>query len=237
MNKESMEKIKEVVTNAYKKAKENIPCLEHRAIFEACQVISDNIPGYTAENLKFGSYDKDNFSVLFIDMRNSTLRAEKIGAENTFISMHAFISGMLEVVKNRNGVVIDIMGDGLMVFFGGKKSALTKSQAVQAAGMCGKEMLDVIHEVINPLLKKDDIWQITCGVGIDYGDVIVTKIGINDIYDVKAFGNCVNKASKYADNASDEVIVSKQVCDLWPHSKAGTISFMTKNDGYILSSR
>lgn len=235
MNTEEKESIRKTVEAAYNKAKETLEYIEHRAVFESAQVVSDNIPGYSADRLEFGSYDKDNFAVLFIDMRSSTKRAKSIGPEKTFVSMHAFIAGMLEVIKNRHGVVVDIMGDGLMVFFGGKNSELSKCQAVQNAGMCGREMLDVINTIINPVLKKDNIWKITCGVGIDYGDVIVTKIGINDIYDVKALGDCINKASKYSDKASNEVIVSKQVHDLWPSSKGGLIRFTIKDDGYILS--
>lgn len=34
-----------------------------------------------ADYLEFGSYDKDNFAVLFVDMRNSTTRAQRLGAE------------------------------------------------------------------------------------------------------------------------------------------------------------
>lgn len=235
MNTEEKESIKKIIEDAYNKAKENLGHIEHRAIFESAQIVSDNIPGYSADRLEFGSYDKDNFAVLFIDMRNSTNRAKTIGPEKTFISMHAFIAGMLEVIKNRHGVVIDIMGDGLMVFFGGKNSELSKCQAVQNAGMCGREMLEVINTIINPILEKDNIWKITCGVGIDYGDVIVTKIGINDIYDVKALGDCINKASKYSDIASNEVLVSKQVRKLWPSSKGGLIRFKIKDDGFILT--
>ena len=65
--------------------------------------------------------------------------------------------------------------------------------------------------MINRILLENKIeWEIDLGVGVAYGDVIVTKIGINEFYDVKAFGDCVNLASKYSDNCN-EVKVSKQV--------------------------
>lgn len=49
-----------------------------------------------ADYLEFGSYDKDNFAVLFVDMRNSTTRAQRLGAEKTFLSTHAlFISSKI----------------------------------------------------------------------------------------------------------------------------------------------
>ena len=67
-----------------------------------------------------------NFAVLFVDMRNSTARAENIGAQKTFLSMHAFIPAMIQVVEHYKGHVIDLMGDGIMVFFYGKDEGFTK---------------------------------------------------------------------------------------------------------------
>lgn len=72
--------------------------------------------GYKADYLEFGSYAKDNFAVLFVDMRNSTKRAETLGEEKTFLSMHAYIPALLQVIEHYDGKVVDIMGDGIMVF-------------------------------------------------------------------------------------------------------------------------
>ena len=177
----------------------------------------------------------DNFAVLFIDMRGSTTRAKRIGDKNTFLSMHAFIPAMLGVIREYDGYVIDIMGDGIMVFFGGKDSGIARTIAVKNAGMCGEGMLQVKEAVTNKLLLGDGIEAITCGVGIDYGNVIVTKIGISQIFDVKAFGDCINKASKYS-NETDIIRVSKAVHDLWPKGKNGKMCFKGNDDnGYIVS--
>ena len=67
-------------------------------------------------------------------------------------------------------------------------------------------------------------------IQVTYGKVIVTKIGINQFYDVKAFGDCVNKASKYS-NKYNKVKVSKSVKHMWPKSKNGKIHFKETEDG------
>jgi len=233
-----MEKIKKTVKDSYDKAKSNLPITlnkDAKRTLSEQVIVSNNIPGYSVEELDFGSYVKDNFAVLFIDMRKYTERTEKIGPERTFTTMHAFVSGMLEVISHYNGIVVDIMGDGFMVLFGGKKSDIAKVIAVQNAGLCGRDMLRVVNEIINPLLKSENIWQIACGVGVTFGSVVVTKIGINKIVDVKAFGDCINKASKYANKSWNEVRVSKQVKDLWPSSEGGKLTFKgSESDGYIL---
>lgn len=235
MEKIDIQKIYEETKKHFKKAYESLNM--RKAFNEEYTAISDIIPGYNACDLEFGSFDKDNFAVLFVDMRNSTVRAKKIGAEKTFLTMHAYIPALLMVVKHYEGEVIDIMGDGIMVFWGGKKLNITKAEAVKRAGLCGRDILKVRVDVINRILLENKIeWEIDLGVGVAYGDVIVTKIGINEFYDVKAFGDCVNLASKYSDNCN-EVKVSKQVKNLWPTGKNGRISFKQNGDGYILYSK
>lgn len=230
-----VDSIYKTTVEKYNKAKKSMMLIEKRAFNEKFSALSDVVPGYSEDAINFESYEKDKFGVLFIDMRNSTKRAELIGPEKTFLTMHAFIPAMLEVVKVYKGNVIDIMGDGIMVFFGGNRSELTHDYAVKNSGLCGRDMLLVCNNVVNKILVNDGIeYKITCGVGIDYGSVIVTKIGINDFYDVKAFGDCINKASKFS-RESNVVKVSKYVKQHWPTGKNGKISFSgSDNEGYIL---
>lgn len=230
-----IKEIEKTVTQNFNSAKRKLEEIRKALNNFNEQAISDRIPGYTADLLEFGDFNEDNFSVLFIDMRGSTKRAQIIGAEKTFLSMHAFIPAMLEVIKYYNGYVIDLMGDGIMVFFGGKKSSLTKMQAAQNAGLCGLDMLKVLDEVVNTILDREKIWRISCGVGVDYGKVVVTKIGIDGIFDVKAYGDCINKAAHFADDAQNEVLVSETINNLWPVGKNGKMKLkLYKNDAYKL---
>lgn len=229
-----LKEIEEITLKHYNQAKKSIRPLEIKSFCENA-AISDVIPGYSEHTIKFGAFEEDNFAVLFIDIRSSTKRAEILGAEKTFLTMHAFIPAMIEVIKYYQGNVIDIMGDGIMVFFGGRYSELSQDIACKNAGLCGRDMLKVKTEVVNKILKDDGIeWGLDCGVGIDYGKVIVTKIGVADTYDVKAFANCINQASKYSDGY-DIVRVSKQIKEKWPSGKNGRISFSgSDGEGYIL---
>lgn len=228
----------------YQQAKESL--IEKRAILEHFDAaISDVIPGFEADKLKFGSYDKENFAVLFVDMRRSTQRAQSVGAEKTFLTMHIFLTALLEVVKHYKGKVIDIMGDGLMVFWGGKEARteenMVKALAVQNAGLCGRDMLVVCQKVINKIIGDENLGTlISIGIGVTFDSVIVTKIGISGSYDVKAFGDCINVASHYANEVENKVKVSKKIKNEWPVSKGGTIHFTSAGNGdayYLESSK
>lgn len=223
----------------YQKAQESI--IAKRSILEHSAAISDVIPGFEADKLEFGSYDKENYAVLFVDMRNSTIRAQREGAQRTFLTMHVFLTALIAVVNYYHGKVIDIMGDGLMVFWGGQEARtedeMYKQFAVQNAGLCGRDMLTVCEKVINPIINKEKLGTpISIGVGVTYDSVIVTKIGTPNSYDVKAFGDCVNTASKYASKVTNQVKVSKKVRELWPKGPNGTISFapVYGEDAYYL---
>lgn len=227
----------------YLAAKKNLVRVVAKEFCHA-EAISNVIPGFDAEKLEFGSYDKENFAVLFVDMRDSTNRAEKEGAERTFLTMHVFLTALLEVVKYYHGKVIDIMGDGLMVFWGGRvareKENETKAFAAQNAGLCGRDMLKICREVINPIINKENLGpEIRVGIGVTLGSVIVTKIGIANSYDVKAFGDCVNKASHYANKTTNRVKVSKRIKNEWPKSDGGKIRFtaIDGEDAYYLEAR
>ena len=225
----------------YEQAKSNIIAkgrFEHSA-----DAISDVIPGFEADKLEFGSYDKENYAVLFVDMRRSTARAQQVGAEKTFLTMHVFLTALLEVVKHYHGKVIDIMGDGLMVFWGGyaarEENNMVKSLAVQNAGLCGRDMLKVRETVINKIIQEEKLGpDISIGVGVTFDSVIVTKIGIANSYDVKAFGDCINIAYHYANETENRVKVSKKVKNEWPSSKGGGIRFTSvgNGDAYYLES-
>lgn len=225
----------------YENAKKNV-VEKHVVLEHSVTAISDVIPGFEADKLKFGSYDKENFAVLFVDMRNSTSRAQTVGAEKTFLTMHVYLTALLEVVKHYQGKVIDIMGDGLMVFWGGREAReednMVKTKAIQNAGLCGRDMLLIREHVINKIIEKEKLGTpINIGVGVTFDSVIVTKIGIPGSYDVKAFGDCINTASKYSSKVTNQVKVSKKVREEWPKSQGGTIRFTSIHgeDAYLLS--
>ena len=116
---------------------------------------------------------------------------------------------------------------------------MVKCLAVQNAGLCGRDMLKIRERVINRIVQEEKLGpNIDIGVGVTFDSVIVTKIGIADSYDVKAFGDCINMASHYANETENMVKVSKKVKNEWPSSKGGGIRFTLAGNGdaYYLES-
>lgn len=192
--------LKKIVLDRYKAAKNSITIIKES--IDIAQNISNNIPGYDIENLNFGAYKKDNFVTFFADMRGSTKRAERLGAEKTFLTIHAVMPAMIYVVQAYGGRIVDLPGDGVMALFKGNPKGIhwtntgeyfnEETLAVEA----GKDLLKAFEEVVNPILANDQIEPVVFGVGVDTGDIIVTKVGTDDIRDIKAIGTSINGASK-----------------------------------------
>nr|WP_262886319.1 adenylate/guanylate cyclase domain-containing protein [Clostridium beijerinckii] len=176
--------------------------LEKSADFS--QNISNNIPGYDIDKLEFGAYDKDHFVTFFADMRGSTNRAERIGDKDTFLTIHAIMPAMIYVVQAYGGKIVDLPGDGVMALFKGNPKGIvwegTRGEEYMneetLAVRAGEMLLKAFEEVVNPILQEDEIEPVVFGVGIDTGDVIVTKVGTDNIRDIKAIGTSINSASK-----------------------------------------
>lgn len=219
MSDNEMKKLEKKVRCLFELAKKNMK-QHYIPLQESCDAISDVVPGYSAKTLYFGSYDKSEFIVLFIDMRNSTSRAMEIGPERTFLTMYAYLPTVIGIIDYYKGAVIDIMGDGVMAFWDMKKD----KYAINNIELCAKSLLNGIEYITNSILKEENIPTINCGIGIECGEVIVTKIGWKKSknYDVKAFGNCINCASKLAGNNNvndlkfgDNIKVKLEEINLW----------------------
>jgi class 3 adenylate cyclase len=200
-------------------AKENIQKRLVKASRDSA--ISDRIPNYCAKDLDFSAYKKDSFVALFVDVRNSSKRLNAIGLDNTFLTMHAMIPPMIYITEAYGGYIIDIPGDGIMVLFKDnpkhiywKKNGKMASDEIIAVD-CAHDILEVHKNIVNPLLEENSIPSVDIGIGLDTGEVIVTKIGTEKNYDTKAIGNCINNASKNS-SGFNKIIISKSLFDMIP---------------------
>lgn len=217
--------LKKIILEKYELAKKSISILKESIDF--AQDISNNIPGYDIKELNFGAYKKDRFVTFFADMRKSTERAERIGPEMTFLTIHAIMPAMIHVVQAYGGKIVDLPGDGVMALFKDNPKGIHWSDNNEylneetLAVMAGESLLKVFEEIVNPILKKDGIEPVIFGVGIDTGEVIVTKVGTDNIRDVKAIGTSINAASKNCFGENEIFISLNTYRKIHDNSKAG----------------
>lgn len=206
--------LSKTVIDSLENAKKNYSDVEYLINPKRQRIISNNIPYYDINVLQHGAYISDYFVSFFADMRQSTKRMVEIGVFNTFLTMHAVIPTMIYIIEKCNGGIVDIPGDGIMALFkvseenGDPKELFDNSESI--AVYAANELLVAFRDIVNPLLAENKIPPVSFGIGIDTGQVIVTKIGTSQIADIKAIGISIYNAAKHS-KGSNEIFISREV--------------------------
>jgi adenylate cyclase len=95
---------------------------------------------------------------------------------------------MVEIITRYRGTVDELQGDGILVFFGAPLSA---SDDPERAVACAIEMQRTMPE-INRVLRQRNLPQLSMGIGINTGEVIVGNIGSQKRTKYGAVGTPIN---------------------------------------------
>ena len=163
-------------------------------------------------------------AILFIDIRKSTYLTENSQAKSMVKIYRSFMRMAVDCVRKNDGVTRQFLGDRIMGVFMdsiGENYTITE-KAVDKAVNCARSLQTVIDYSLNKCLKNNVNGKIIeCGIGIDYGKILVTKVGMygveadqdkEDEMDCVWVGNTTNHASKYSDLAAGgEIFISQSV--------------------------
>ncbi|MDF1825969.1 MAG: adenylate/guanylate cyclase domain-containing protein [Verrucomicrobiales bacterium] len=131
-------------------------------------------------------------SVLFADIRGFTTRCENLLPKEAVLLLNTYHAHMTEIIETHDGIVNQLVGDGMMAIFGATgHSKAYASNAVNA----GTAMLESLHE----LGEKLALYQfdpIRIGVGINTGNTVVGTIGSPRRMEYTAIGDTVNTAAR-----------------------------------------
>lgn len=163
-------------------------------------------------------------AILFIDIRKSTYLTENSQAKSMVKIYRSFMRMAVDCVRKNGGVTRQFLGDRIMGVFidSVDESGSVAEKAVEKAINAARSLQTVIDYSLNKYLKsKVNGKLIECGIGIDYGKVLVTQVGMYGVeqdenkeneVDCVWVGNTTNHASKYSDLASGrEIFISDNV--------------------------
>lgn len=165
-----------------------------------------NVPSLSDCDLTYESGDAKKGKcietcVLFVDIRNSVELTRKHNSETMGRIYTAFTKGVLNAAREYNGYVRNIIGDRVMVVF-------PVSNCFVNAVNCAIT-INHISQMINEVFTSVDFH---CGIGIDYGEMRVIKVGIerrgNENAENKGLvwvGKPANLASRLTDFAGKTV--------------------------------
>jgi adenylate cyclase len=147
---------------------------------------------------------------MFIDMRGSTMLAEKRLPFDTVFIVNRFLGAVSQAVIECGGQPNQFVGDGMLALFGlGASPQIACRQALKAAAMIAANV-----EELNQFLSHDLREPIRFGIGIHGGEVIIGDIGYRDHMVFTALGDAVNVAARLQDMTkilACEAILSEEV--------------------------
>jgi adenylate cyclase len=138
-------------------------------------------------------------AILFADINGYTPFAESLPPYDVVHVISRYFHLMGNVVKEYRGQILDYYGDGFMACFG-----LTDTNGSALLGVqAGLEMFAAV-ESLNGYLRNVYGRTFRIRVGLNYGEVIWSKIGIQDMEKLAAIGDAVNLASRI-ENANKQL--------------------------------
>lgn len=113
-------------------------------------------------------------SVLFVDMRKSTKLPEQFPSEQLVKIYRSYIRTVVQAIRYSGGVVRDFMGDGVLSLFVDDEDGKSEEKAVVAA----RYIATAIDKCLNPALDEILNYRLSCGIGINTGEISLSKVGM-----------------------------------------------------------
>ncbi len=120
-------------------------------------------------DINFDSKQYD-VSVMFVDIRDFTRFADTHVPSEVAQFQNAVFSELIDIVKSKKGVVLQILGDGIMAVFG---APIVNLDHAQLAVEAGQQMIAKIESLGN----ENIIPKIRVGIGVNSGTVIAGNLG------------------------------------------------------------
>lgn len=178
----------------------------HSSDFDIEITKTNYVPIDTDSSLTFENFDGKykkvktiETCVLYVDIRKSTKLNLQHYPQTMAKLYSSFIRAMIKAAENFNGKIRNIVGDRVMVVFDNSNCF---TEAVNTAFL----MNTISQQIINKRFKNN---AFTCGIGIDFGKMMVAKCGTikygNKSSSYKSLvwlGKPANIASKLTDSAN-----------------------------------
>lgn len=170
----------------------------------------DYMPDNSDKFLRKSVLKRFNSTILYVDLVGSTQLATSLSDEKVAIIMTSFVQEMANIILAHTGMVLKFMGDAVIGYFVATDNPLLSADR---AVSCGKSMLYIIKNGINPILTQYEYPELHVKVGMDYGTNIVVRYGQDPAKShVDMLGRPMNMAAKIQSLAgSDQILVGEDV--------------------------
>ena len=153
--------------------------------------------------------EKREVVILISDIRGFTPLSESLSPEEIISILNHFFSYLIEVIQKYQGIIVDFIGDGVLVFFDPVGGSV--DPVAHKALQCAFEMQEkMIH--FNAEMKEEGLPEFQIGIGVNAGEVVVGNIGSQSRAKYGIVGSPVNITQRIQSMAKGgNVIISESV--------------------------
>lgn len=146
-------------------------------------------------------------SMLMADLRGFTLLTQQLEPKQVVSLLNNYLGRMIEVINAHQGTVDELMGDGILAFFG---APLACERHAEQAIACALDMQMAIQEV-NALNSAGGLPEVQMGIGINTGSVVVGNIGCHRRSKYSVVGSDVNLTARIESyTVGGQVLISEE---------------------------
>ena len=139
------------------------------------------------EGLKM-SGESRQVTFLVSDLRGFTSLSSRLSPNEIINILNNYFERMLEIIARYRGTVDELQGDGILVFFGAPLSA---NDDTERAVACAIQMQNAMPG-INEAQRQSNLPELSMGIGINTGEVVVGNIGSEKRTKYGAVGSPIN---------------------------------------------
>ncbi|MBW1644193.1 MAG: adenylate/guanylate cyclase domain-containing protein [Deltaproteobacteria bacterium] len=141
------------------------------------------------EGLKMSGESRE-VTFLVSDLRGFTSLSSSLSPNDVIPILNRYFERMVEIIARYRGTVDELQGDGILVFFG---APLAGSDDQERAIACAIEMQNAMEE-LNSDQQRLGLPELSMGIGINSGEVVVGNIGSEKRAKYGAIGTPINTA-------------------------------------------
>jgi class 3 adenylate cyclase/GTP-sensing pleiotropic transcriptional regulator CodY len=150
-------------------------------------------------------------SVLYGDLRGSTLLAEETDPELLVGFVNHYLGQMTDIILGREGTLDKFVGDEVMALFG---APFPQADHALRAVRVGLEMQQA-HQTVMQIWQERGIKPAPMGIGIATGELIVGEMGCPQRADYTVIGRAANLGARICSAAkAGEVLISQETYEL-----------------------
>ena len=145
-------------------------------------------------------------SILIADLRGFTLLADSLPPEQIVSMLNAYLEVMIDIIGQYSGTVSEIVGDGVLAFFG---APVADAQHTSHAVACAVAMQQAMQQV-NEHNRELGLPELRMGIGINSGEGVVGNIGSQTRTKYAVVGSVVNMAARIeGSSAGRQILISE----------------------------